>query len=183
MCKHTGGGSVNTCRISQFWLAELANTCRKAKGRLAQLFFPNAGYDLGHPDSVISKHRSFTRTLGWVTKTGTRGERSRPNQRKQRNCGDDLGAVRAACARWAWRQRENCSVKSFFRKKAKDKCKSEPSKCSRLAISRLRQSYAMIGVELRTHGEIFVKSWRRKCSFAYVSYSSKDHCHCRSDQL
>ena len=36
--------------------------------------------------------------------------------------------------------------------------------------------YAMIGVELRTHGEIFVKSWRRKCEdlFAY-SYSSKDN--------
>ena len=34
----------------------------------------------------------------------------------------------------------------------------------------------MIGAELWTHGEIFVKSWRRKCedSFAYVSYSSKD---------
>ena len=33
----------------------------------------------------------------------------------------------------------------------------------------------MIGVELRTRWEIFVKSWRRKCSFAYVSYSSKDY--------
>ena len=33
----------------------------------------------------------------------------------------------------------------------------------------------MIGVELWTRVEIFVKSWRRKCedSFAYVSYSSK----------
>ena len=57
--KHTGGGSVNTCRIPQFLLAELANTCRKAKGRLAQLLSPNAGYDLGHPDSVISKHSAF----------------------------------------------------------------------------------------------------------------------------
>ena len=81
-----------------------------------------------------------------MTKTGTRGELSRPNHRKQRNDGDDLGAVRAvgvacarwawrarggrgvravgvACARWAWRHRENSSVKSFFRKKAKDKRK------------------------------------------------------------
>ena len=51
----------------------------------------------------------------------------RPNHRKQRNGGDDLGAVRAvgvACARWAWRQRENCTVNSFFRKKAKDKRKT-----------------------------------------------------------
>ena len=97
----------------------------------------------------------FTRTLGWVTKTGTRGERSRPNHRKQRNGGDYLGAVHAvgvACARWAWRQRENCSVKSFFRKNQRINAKSEPSKCSRLAISRRRQSYAMIGVELRTPG-------------------------------
>ena len=52
----------------------------------------------------------FTRTLGWVTKTGTRGERSRPNHRKERNGGDDLGAVRAvgvACTRGmrAWRAR------------------------------------------------------------------------------
>ena len=59
MRKHTGGGSVNTCGIPQFWLAELANICRKAKGRLAQLFLPNAGYDLGHPDTVISKHSAF----------------------------------------------------------------------------------------------------------------------------
>ena len=94
-----------------------------------------------------------------MTKTGTRGERSRPNHRKQRNGGDDLGAMRAvgvACARWAWRQRENCSVNSFFReKKQRINAKSEPSKCSRLAISRRRQSYAMIGVELRTLGEIW----------------------------
>ena len=32
----------------------------------------------------------------------------------------------------------------------------------------------MIGVELRMPGEIFVKSWRQKCSFAYISYSNKD---------
>ena len=31
-------------------------------------------------------------------------------------------------------------------------------------------------MELRTRGENFFKSWRRKCSFAYVSYSSKDYC-------
>ena len=93
-----------------------------------------------------------------MTKTGTRGERIRPNHRKQRNGGDDLGAVRAvgvACARWAWRQCENGSVKSFFRKKQRINAKREPSICSRLAISRRRQSDAMIEVELRTHGEIF----------------------------
>ena len=50
------------------------------------------------------------------------------------------------CARWAWRarggrgdiKRENCSVKSFFRKKQRINAKSEPSKCSGLAISRRR---------------------------------------------
>ena len=92
-----------------------------------------------------------------MTNTGTRGERSRPNNRKQRNGGDDLGAVDAvggAFARWAWRQRENGSVKSFFRKKQRINAKSEPSKCRRLAISRRRQSYAMIGVELRTPGAL-----------------------------
>ena len=52
---------------------------------------------------------------------------------------------------------ENCSVKSFFRKNTNNKCKSEPPKCSGLAISRSRQNYAIIGVELRTRGEIFVK--------------------------
>ena len=56
-------------------------------------------------------------------------------------------------------KRENCSVKSFFFvKKQRINTKSEPSKRSGLAISRRRQIYAMIGVELRTHGEIFVKS-------------------------
>ena len=59
-------------------------------------------------------------------------------------------------------------------KKQRTNAKSERSKCCGLAISRSRQIYAMIGVELRTRGEIFVKSWRRKCSFAYDSYSSKD---------
>ena len=58
-------------------------------------------------------------------------------------------------------------------KKQRTNAKSERSKCCGLAISS-RQIYAMIGVELRTHGEIFVKSWRRKCSFAIDSYSSKD---------
>ena len=64
------------------------------------------------------------------------------------------------CARWAWRAHggrgdikcENCSVKSFFRKKQRINAKSEPSKCSGLAISRRRKIYAMIGVELRTSG-------------------------------
>ena len=49
--------------------------------------------------------------------------------------------------------------------------KSEPSKCSGLAISRRRQIYAMIGVELRTSGEMLSNI---EDSFAYVSYSSKD---------
>ena len=55
-------------------------------------------------------------------------------------------------ARWAWRARGD--IKRVFRKKAKDKinAKSEPSKCSGLAISRRRQIYAMIGVELRPQG-------------------------------
>ena len=88
------------------------------------------------------------------------------------------------CARWAWFacggrgdiKRENCSVTFFPVKKQRINAKSEPSKGSGLAISRRRQIYAMIGMELRTRGEIFVKSWRQKCedSFVYVSYSSKD---------
>ena len=49
------------------------------------------------------------------------------------------------------------TINSNFRKKAKDKRKSEPSKASGLAISRSRQIYAMIGVEFRTRGDIFVK--------------------------
>ena len=88
--------------------------------------------------------------------------------------GRGVRAVGVAYARWAWRQRENCSVKKNSVKKQRINAKSELSKCSRLPISRRRQSYAMIGVELRTHGEIFVKSLRQKCSFAYVTYSSKD---------
>ena len=37
-------------------------------------------------------------------------------------------------------------------KKQRINTTSEPSKCSRLPISRRRQMYAMIGVELRPHG-------------------------------
>ena len=37
-------------------------------------------------------------------------------------------------------------------KKQRINAKSEPSKCSGLAISRRRQIYAMIGVELRKQG-------------------------------
>ena len=37
-------------------------------------------------------------------------------------------------------------------KKQRVNAKSEPSKCSGLAISRRRQIYAMIGVELRKKG-------------------------------
>ena len=47
---------------------------------------------------------------------------------------------------------------NFRKKKQRINAKSEPSKGSGLAISRRRQIYAMIGVELRTPGEIFVKS-------------------------
>ena len=46
----------------------------------------------------------------------------------------------------------------FFRKKQRINAKSERSKCCGLAISRRRQIYAMIGVELRMPGEIFIKS-------------------------
>ena len=37
-------------------------------------------------------------------------------------------------------------------KKQRINAKSEPSKCSGLAISRHRQIFAMIGVEMRPHG-------------------------------
>ena len=50
------------------------------------------------------------------------------------------------------------TLNSNFRKKQRINAKSEPSKGSGLAISRRRQIYAMIGVELRTLGEIFVKT-------------------------
>ena len=66
------------------------------------------------------------------------------------------GGVRAvgmACARWAWRHQHLFSVI-----KNGPNTKSKRSKCSGLAISRRIQIYAMIGVELRTHGEIFVQS-------------------------
>ena len=43
-------------------------------------------------------------------------------------------------------------IKREFRKKAKYKRKSEPSKCSGLAISRRRQNDAKIGVEFRPQG-------------------------------
>ena len=49
-------------------------------------------------------------------------------------------------------KRENCSVKSFFRKKQRTIERKKRSKYSGLAISRHRQIYAMIGVELRTPG-------------------------------
>ena len=83
-----------------------------------------------------------------MTKNGTRGERSRPNHRKQRNGGDDLGSVRAVGVATT----RKLQRKIFFLKKQRINANSEPSKCSRMAISRRRQSYAMIGVELRTPG-------------------------------
>ena len=71
-------------------------------------------------------------------------------------------AVGVACARWAWRARGGRGdiKRVFSRKKQKQRinAKSERSECCGLAISRRRQIYAMIGVELRTPGEIFVKS-------------------------
>ena len=58
--------------------------------------------------------------------------------------------------------------------------KREPSKGSGLAISRRRRIYAMIGVELRTHGEISSNS---EYYFAYVSYSRKDMIILLSDEV
>ena len=65
-------------------------------------------------------------------------------------------------------------------KKQRINAKSEPSKCSRLAISRRRQIYAMIGMESRP----LLNNWNRgsaarkghicEDTFAYGSYSSKD---------
>ena len=56
-------------------------------------------------------------------------------------------------------------------KKQRINAKSEPSKCSGLAISRRRQIHAMIGVELRPQG-IFGHICEDK--FAYGSYRTKD---------
>ena len=50
------------------------------------------------------------------------------------------------------------ALNANFRKKQRINAKSGPSKGSGLAISRRRHIYAMIGVELRTHGEISVTS-------------------------
>ena len=69
-------------------------------------------------------------------------------------------AVGVACARWAWRARGGRGVRAVgvatlnanSVKKQRINAKSQPSKCSGLAISRRRQIYAMIGVELRPHG-------------------------------
>ena len=44
------------------------------------------------------------------------------------------------------------NANSVKKKKQRINAKREPSKCSRLAISRRRQIYAMIGVESRPHG-------------------------------
>ena len=63
-------------------------------------------------------------------------------------------------AGWAWRARGGRGdIKMRISiKKQRINAKSEPYTGSGLAISRRRQIYAMFGVELRTHGEIFVKS-------------------------
>ena len=55
-------------------------------------------------------------------------------------------------------------------KKQSINAKSEPSKCSGLAISRHRQNYAKIGVEFRPAR----KGHICEDSLAYASYSSKD---------
>ena len=56
-------------------------------------------------------------------------------------------------------------------KKQSINAKSEPSKCSGLAISRRRQNYAKIGVEFRPQAR---KGHICEDSLAYASYSSKD---------
>ena len=56
-------------------------------------------------------------------------------------------------------------------KKQRINAKSEPAKCSGLAISRCRQIYARIGVELRPKAR---KGHICEGTFAYGSYSSKD---------
>ena len=56
-------------------------------------------------------------------------------------------------------------------KKQRINAKSEPSKCSGLAISRRRQIYAMIGVELRPKAR---EGHICEDTFAYGSYSSKE---------
>ena len=43
------------------------------------------------------------------------------------------------------------NANSVKKKKQRINANSEPSKCSRLALSRRRQIYAMNGVELRPH--------------------------------
>ena len=59
MRKHTGGGSVNTDEYLNFdWLNWLTPAA-KLKADWLSCYFPNAGYDLGHPESVISKHSAF----------------------------------------------------------------------------------------------------------------------------
>ena len=63
------------------------------------------------------------------------------------------------------------TLNAFFRKKQRINAKSERFKCSGLAISRRRQIYAMIGVELRTQGRF---PSNIEDTFAYGSYSSKD---------
>ena len=163
MRRHTGGGSVNTCRIPPFWLAELANTCRKAKGRLAQLLFPERGLRYWSPRLGNLKAQCFLPEPwdGWPRLGHVANGVSRITVNKEMVATIWERSARWACVRWAWRQCENCSVKSFFCKKQRINAKSEPSKCSRLALSRHRQIYAMIGVELRTYRQIFVKSWRR----------------------
>ena len=58
----------------------------------------------------------------------------------------------------AMRAVDMATSKSFFSKNAKNKRKKQAVQMLRRAISRRIQIYAMIGVELRTHGEIFVQS-------------------------
>ena len=67
---------VATNSKSDLWRTALfANTCRKAKGPRGTILVTQT--------RKSQSTELFTRSLGWVTKTGTRGERSRPNHRKE----------------------------------------------------------------------------------------------------
>ena len=103
MRKHTGGGSVNTCRIPQFWLAELANTCRKAKGQLAQLLFPERGLRSWSPRLGNLKAQCFLPEPwdGWPRLGHVANGVGRITVNKEMVA--TIWGRCARCARWAWR--------------------------------------------------------------------------------
>ena len=70
------------------------------------------------------------------------------------------------------------TLNAFFRKKQRLNAKSERFKCCGLAVSRRRQLYAMIGVELRNDERTGRCSSNLEDTFAYGSYSSKDVIQC-----